>query len=146
MFVLSWGLGVQICFATDILSKLEISVNKLVILFIIRVPSPLPFFQPHENFKMSETTQVLTWLFCLEDGKWTSLHFSLAEKGNPSFSHHLRASYLRMLTECCNFIGTYNQWESGSSARTFTVSKSPSLCTRDITLISLIVIENIFIP
>lgn len=72
--------------------------------------------------------------------------FSLAEKGNQSFSHHIRAYYLRMLTICCNFIETFNQREPGSSARTFIVSNSPSPCAKDITLISLVVIENIFIP
>lgn len=57
--------------------------------------------------------------------------FSLAEKGNQSFSHHIKAYYLRMLTICCNFIETFNQREPGSSARTFIVSNSlrPSVCS-----------------
>lgn len=84
--------------------------------------------------------------FLPEDRKWTFLHFSLVEKGNQSFSHHIRACYLRMLTVCCNFIETFSQREPGSSARTFIVFNSLCPCTGDGTLISPVVIENIFIP
>lgn len=73
MFVLSWGLGVQICFATDIPSKLEISVNKLDILFIFGMFPPFDFFETHLDFKMSETNNPGTHFDFLPEGQKVDL-------------------------------------------------------------------------
>lgn len=75
---------------------------------------------------MSETNNPGAHFDFLPGGQKVGLFaFSLAEKGNQSFSHHIRAYYLRMLTICCDFIETFNQPEPGSWARTFIVSNSP---------------------
>lgn len=106
------------------------------------------FFEPHEDSTwVKQTTQVLTLIFCLKDRKWTFFAFHFSRERKPIiFSSHKRLLLKDVdstLQLCRNF---WSERECFFPWDDVVVSNSPGPCTLEVTLISLLVIENIFIP